>query len=825
MNVSDFAKVYGLKIDDVLAELKHLKMRSKDGKQELSAAVLAVLKSSFESRGRKIVAFKKEEKPVAVVEKKIEKAEKPEKSEPLLKGKAAKATKAKPAAEGKSKAKDEKKTSVKKTAVKEKAEKTTAKEEKKPSSKKIKLESEVVVEKVSSEVRHKEPAKKITAEKPLPVAKAELPKVEIAKPQPAAKSEPSKVEIVRPLPVAHHRPKPFSYQGKRFDGRRYSPEPHKPHVASVSADLVQRPLKDIELEFPVSVKDLSVKLQQKPSAVLKVLMQRGILATINKSLDEDVILKIKEELNFSYTKAKTKEEELVAFHTEQDDSGVKKARPPVITFMGHVDHGKTSLLDRVRKSNIVDKEHGGITQHMAAYSVTTPRGKITFLDTPGHAAFTAMRARGAHITDLVILVVAADEGVMPQTEEAINHARAAKVPIVVAINKIDKKNVNLDRVKKQLAGLDLNPEDWGGKTITVNVSATTGEGVDKLLEMILLESELLELKANYDRPGLGIVVEAHLSHGKGSVASIIVQNGTLKEGDIVVAGPCMGKIKAMTNDYGVPMGVATPAMPAEILGLSGVPEAGEIFYVVPDERKAREICETRLEQIKNKRLQSTQKITLEDLYAQIQQGKVKELNIILKTDVQGSLEALRDSLLKLSNDEVQIKFIHTGTGDINAADVILAQVSNAIIVGFHVQADTKAEEELVKQPVDVRTYRIIYDAVDDIKKALSGLLEPKIRKKFMGRIDIREVFKLSKSGVVAGCFVQKGRVDRKAKIVIMRNSQEVYSGEISSLKRFKDDVREVREGFECGITIKGFAEIQPGDVIEAYELETIQREL
>lgn len=817
MNVSDFAREYGLKSEDILAELKHFKLKAKDAKQELSGAAIAVLRSSLAAKGKRIIPFQKPEKALPAALKKQEK------EPPVAKAKAAKAaktTKAKEPAEKRTKAKEEKKAVGKKAAAKEK--KISANKEK------VEIKN-VAGAQASVPAKLKEIAKKSEAapkvEKVLKVEKPPVPKPEPVKLAPAPKGEPPKVEIVRPAPMVHHKPKPFSYQGKKFDGRRYSPEPHRPHAPSASADLVHRPTMQVELDLPVSVKDLSVKLQQKPSAVLKVLMQRGILATINHNLDEEVIKKIQEELNFSYTKAKTKEEELLSFHKVQDDNAPKKARPPVITFMGHVDHGKTSLLDRVRKSNIVDKEHGGITQHMAAYSVMTPRGKITFLDTPGHAAFTAMRARGAHITDLVILVVAADEGVMPQTEEAINHARAANVPLVVAINKIDKKNINLDRVKKQLADLDLNPEDWGGKTITVNVSAATGEGVDKLLEMILLEAELLELKANYDRPALGIVVEAHLSHGKGSVASVIVQNGTLKEGDVVVAGPCMGKIRAMTDDYGQPLKVATPAMPAEILGLSGVPDAGEIFYVVPDERKAREICETRLEQIKNKKLQSSQKITLEDLYAQIQQGKVKDLNIILKTDVQGSLEALRDSLSKLSNDEVQIKFIHTGTGDINAADVILAQVSNAIIVGFHVQADAKADEELAKQPVDVRTYRIIYDAVDDIKKALSGLLEPKIRKKFMGRVDIRQVFKLSKSGVVAGCFVQKGRIDRKAKIVIVRNGEEVFSGEMSSLKRFKDDVREVREGFECGITLKNFNEIQPGDVIEAYELETIQREL
>ncbi|HQL42129.1 MAG TPA: translation initiation factor IF-2, partial [Candidatus Omnitrophota bacterium] len=412
------------------------------------------------------------------------------------------------------------------------------------------------------------------------------PQPAVAQPaSPVVKPVPSQVEIVIPKYSDHRRPRHSESH------RPFRSEHHRPQLAEVIVS--QRPSREVELSFPINVKDLSVKIQQKPSAILKVLMQKGVLATINQNLTEEVILKIQEDLSFTHRVAKTEEEQLFALHTENDDPSLLKPRPPVITFMGHVDHGKTSLLDRIRKSNVVDQEHGGITQHMAAYSVETARGKITFLDTPGHAAFTAMRARGAHITDIVILVVAADEGVMPQTEEAIDHARAANVPIVVAINKIDKRNINLDRVKKQLSEKDLMPEDWGGKTITVGVSATTGEGVDKLLEMILLEAEILELKANYDRPATGIVVEAHLSHGRGSVASVIVQAGTLKDGDIVVAGPYSGRIKAMLDDHGRALKVATPAVPLEILGLGGVPEAGELFYVVSDEKKAREICEMR----------------------------------------------------------------------------------------------------------------------------------------------------------------------------------------------------------------------------------------
>ncbi|HOD11589.1 MAG TPA: translation initiation factor IF-2 [Candidatus Omnitrophota bacterium] len=815
MKVSDLAKEYGLKSEDILAELKSFKMKAVNAQQELSVAGMAIVRRSLDAKGKKAIPLKKEEgRPMAPKPKwaHIDVKEPEEK-------KTSKTSKAKKTSEKKEK-------SVK--APKKAIEKKSPATEKKPAGdpKKAKQAKAPVASKEKVQVSAKE---KVQKKPVVPIATVAAPEKPVesvtARPQPAVaqpaspvvKPVPSQVEIVIPKYSDHRRPRHSESH------RPFRSEHHRPQLAEVIVS--QRPSREVELSFPINVKDLSVKIQQKPSAILKVLMQKGVLATINQNLTEEVILKIQEDLSFTHRVAKTEEEQLFALHTENDDPSLLKPRPPVITFMGHVDHGKTSLLDRIRKSNVVDQEHGGITQHMAAYSVETARGKITFLDTPGHAAFTAMRARGAHITDIVILVVAADEGVMPQTEEAIDHARAANVPIVVAINKIDKRNINLDRVKKQLSEKDLMPEDWGGKTITVGVSATTGEGVDKLLEMILLEAEILELKANYDRPATGIVVEAHLSHGRGSVASVIVQAGTLKDGDIVVAGPYSGRIKAMLDDHGRALKVATPAVPLEILGLGGVPEAGELFYVVSDEKKAREICEMRSEQIKNKRLQSAQRITLEDLYSQIQQGKVKDLNIILKTDVQGSLEALKDSLIKLSNDEVQIKFLHTGIGEINAADVILAQVSNAIIVGFQVEADVKAKEELAKQSVDIRTYRIIYDAVDDIKKALSGLLEPKIRKKFTGRVDIRQVFKLSKSGVVAGCFVQKGRIDRKAKIAIMRNGQEIFTGEIDSLKRFKDDVREVKEGFECGITLRGFTGIEVGDVIEAYELETIQREL
>lgn len=591
-------------------------------------------------------------------------------------------------------------------------------------------------------------------------------------------------------------------------------------------DVLLEKLADLEVNLPITVKDFSAKIQQKPSLVLKQLMKMGLLAHINQSMDGEVVNKLATDFGYNLVKIKTQEEQLVDYHKhEEEDPKLLKPRAPVITFMGHVDHGKTSLLDRIRKTKVTDSEYGGITQHIGAYSVQLPKGRITFLDTPGHEAFTAMRARGAHITDIVVLVVAADEGIMPQTDEAMDHARAAGVPIVVALNKIDRKNADCDRVKKQLSEKGLMPEDWGGKTVVAGVSAVTGEGVDNLLEMILLEAELLELKANAEKKALGIVVDAHLSPGKGAVTTLIVQSGTLREGDMIVVGPLCGRVRAMQDDRRRAIKEAGPSMPVEVLGLSEVPAAGEMFYVIEDERRAKEIAQKRQEQVKNKRLQTTSRVTLEDLYTQVQEGAIKELNVILKADVQGSLEALKDSLAKIPSDKVRINFIHLGVGDVNASDVLLAVVSKAIIIAFHVDIDVKAKEELDKEPVDVRQYRIIYDAVNDVRNALEGLLEAKTKKKFLGRVEIRQVFKLSKQGVVAGCYVAKGNVRRKDPVDIVRNGEIVFSGTITTLKRFKDEVREVGEGMECGISLEKFDQFQVGDTLEIYEIERIAQKL
>lgn len=583
-------------------------------------------------------------------------------------------------------------------------------------------------------------------------------------------------------------------------------------------------LKVLKINFPISVKELAFKLQIKPNELIKKLLTKNMLATINQALDEAAAGTISEELGYRIERLPTQEEVLLAEHGEVDPAKLK-LRAPIVTFMGHVDHGKTSLLDMIRKTKVVDKEAGGITQHIGAYEVILPKGKVTFLDTPGHAAFTAMRARGANVTDAVVLVVAADDGVMPQTIEAIDHARAADVPIVVAINKIDKQNISLDKVKKQLAEMDLLPEDWGGKTITVGVSAKTGQGIDELLEMLLLEAELLELKANPDQPANGVVVEAELSKGKGPVATVLVSNGTLKIGDVAIVGTNYGRIKAMLDDKGHRVEEAGPSKPVEILGLSGVPLAGEKFYVVGDEKRAKDIVSSRQAEAEKQKLESRpQKISLEDLYDRIKEGEVKELKIVLKADVQGSLEAVKDSLVKLTTDEVRLSVIHGQVGNINESDVMLASASNAVILGFHVDITPEAKALAKQEGVDIRIYTIIYEIVNDVKAAMEGMLEPILEETFLGKAEVREVFKVSKVGVVAGCLVTKGKIPRDATCKLIRGIDVVFKGKISSLKHFKDDIKEAKEGFECGISLS-FKDIQKGDIIEAVEIKKVARRL
>jgi translation initiation factor IF-2 len=493
--------------------------------------------------------------------------------------------------------------------------------------------------------------------------------------------------------------------------------------------------------------------------------------------------------------------------------------------MGHVDHGKTSLLDAIRKTKVAESEHGGITQHIGAYRVSLPAGEITFLDTPGHEAFSAMRARGAKATDIVVLVVAADDGIMPQTEEAIDHARAAGVSLIVAINKVDKPQADLDRVKKQLQKIGLTAEDWGGKTITCPVSAKTGQGIDNLLEMILLEAQMLELKANPKRQGKGVVIEARMEKGRGPVSTLLVQNGTLHLNSNIIVGKYYGKVRAMFDDRRHSVTIAGPSLPVEVLGITGLPEAGEQFFVVADEKKAREVSEARQQREKEQQIRQIQHISLEELHTRIAQGKIKDLKIVIKSDVQGSLEAIKDTLAKLNVSEIKLEIIHAGVGNINSSDVILAAASDALVLGFNVTQDERAREISAKEGIEVKIYNIIYELANDIKLAVEGMLEPKTKRVFLGKVEIKKVFRLSRSGTVAGCMVSKGKINRASLVDVVRNGEVIFSGKLSSLKRFKDDVREVQEGYECGIAFAGFDQMLEGDVVEAYEIEKIARKL
>ena len=550
----------------------------------------------------------------------------------------------------------------------------------------------------------------------------------------------------------------------------------------------------------------------------------GKLYNVNTDLDFDSAAEIALEYNYI-----AEEEEQIdvieeILKEDEEDESTMTARPPVVCVMGHVDHGKTSLLDAIRNSSVTSGEAGGITQHIGASVVSINNQKITFLDTPGHEAFTAMRMRGAQSTDIAILVVAADDGVMPQTVEAINHAKAAGIEIIVAINKIDKESANIDRVKQELAEYELIPEDWGGNTIFCPVSAHTKEGIDNLLEMIILTAEILELKANKKRKARGIVIEAQLDKGRGSVATVLVQKGTLHIGDCVAIGNVNGKVRAMFDDKHRKVKEATPSMPVEILGLNGVPQSGEIFMATDNEKEARQISEAFITRGKEKLIADTKsKMSLDDLYNKIQEGNVKDLNLIIKADVQGSVEAVKASLLKLSNEEVAVKCIHSGVGAINESDVILASASNAIIIGFNIRPDNQAKDVADREKVDIRLYRVIYNAIEDIESAMKGMLDPIYEEKVIGHAEVRQTYKASGVGTIAGSYILDGIIKRGCSVRISREGEQIFEGGLASLKRFKDDVKEVKSGFECGLVMDGFNDIKEGDIIEAYVMEEVPR--
>ena len=582
-------------------------------------------------------------------------------------------------------------------------------------------------------------------------------------------------------------------------------------------------------EDTITVKELSEKLGKPYTEVIRELIFMGVMANVNQEIDFNTAAKVSEKLEFKLIRKieniddqeNTDEDEYDDDDQEEYTNNVK--RPAVVTVMGHVDHGKTSLLDAIRKSNVIDTEAGGITQHIGAYTVKLKDEAITFLDTPGHAAFTAMRARGAQITDIVILVVAADDGIMPQTKEAINHCKAANVPIIVAINKIDRPGANIDKVKQELTEYGLVAEDWGGDTICVPVSAKTKEGIDSLLEMVLLTSEMLELKADPIKNAKGTVVEAKLDKGRGPVATLLVQNGTLNVGDSIIVGTTYGRIRAMFDDKGKAIKIAGPSIPVEILGLSDVPEAGDKFHQVKDEKTARDAADKRKSIARDEYLHSMHKVSLEDLYSQIKEGKVKELNLIIKADVQGSVEAIKQSLEKLSADEVKVRVIHAAVGAVTETDVTLATASNAIIIGFNVRPDLNASALAEKENVDIKSYRVIYDAIDDIRSAMIGMLEPEYKEVIQGRVEVRKIYKVSSVGTIAGCYVLTGKITRSSRIRLIRDGIVIVESELGSLKRFKDDVKEANAGFECGLSIEKFNDLKEGDILEAFIMQEIKK--
>lgn len=578
----------------------------------------------------------------------------------------------------------------------------------------------------------------------------------------------------------------------------------------------------IEIGESITVKELAEKLKKPSNDVIRTLIFAGVMAAINAEIDFETAEKVCAEYGVLLER-KEEIQELEVLEIEEDDEENLQKRPPIVTVMGHVDHGKTSLLDCIRKAKVTDTEAGGITQHIGAYTITLNGEEITFLDTPGHEAFTAMRARGAQITDVVILVVAADDGIMPQTKEAISHCKAAGVPMVVAINKIDKPGANIDRVKQELADQGLLAEDWGGDTICEEVSAKQNLNIDKLLEMVLLTAEMLELKANENRRAVGTVIEAKLDKGRGSVASLLVQNGTLRVGDSILVGSTYGRIRAMFDDTGKKIKSAGPSIPVEVLGLSEVPEAGDRFNQVKDEKTARNMADSRKDKLKAETLLANHRVSLEDLYSQIKEGKVKELAIIVKADVQGSVEAIKSSLEKLSTDDVKVRVIHGGVGAITETDITLATASNAIVIGFNVRPDNNAASQADKEGVYVKTYRIIYDALDDVKAAMIGMLDPVYKEVILGSAEIRSIYKISNIGTIAGCYVLNGKLQRNAETRVIRDGIVIFESTLSSLKRFKDDAKEVNAGYECGLTVDKFNNIKEGDIIECFMMEAIKR--
>ncbi|MEE9522964.1 MAG: translation initiation factor IF-2, partial [candidate division NC10 bacterium] len=659
-----------------------------------------------------------------------------------------------------------------------------------------------------------------------------------AQPTPAPGVKPPRVEprrpgapvLEKPAPVVK-KPAPPEERPARVTAKPAAPTAAPPPAPPEVKEPVPPPvLKVVKIPETITVKELSGKLGSSPSEIIKKLMKMGIMVTVNQNLKPALVKQVAVKLGFDVEVVPVEVEEVVA---EVEDPTQLRPRPPVVTVMGHVDHGKTSLLDAIRHTEVIAEEVGGITQHIGAHEVELPRdpaikfpgGRVVFLDTPGHEAFTAMRARGAHVTDVVVLVVAADDGVMPQTIEAINHAKDASVPILVAVNKIDKPGADPTRVKQQLTEYGLIPEDWGGQTIFVEVSAKKRVGIENLLEMLLLQAEIMELKANPFKPAKAVAIETKLDRGRGPVATVLVHQGTLKVGEVFVVGNKYGRVRALVDGKGRKIQEAGPSAPVEVLGLSGVPSAGDTLVVVADERKARQVAMVRQRQQRDDAFAAQRRLTLEDLHERIKEGEVKELRIVLKGDVQGSIEPLRESLERLSAQEVKLRVIHSGVGGISESDVMLGSASNGIVLGFNVRPDPKAQRLAEQVGVEIRVYSVIYEAVAEIREAMEGMLEPQYVERAMGRAEVRATFGVPRFGTVAGCYVSEGKVLRDATVRLIRDSRVVHQGKIASLRRFKEDVREVQSGYECGIGLLNFSDIKVGDIIEAYELVPVTPKL
>ncbi len=715
-----------------------------------------------------------------------------------------------------------------------------AEQEKREAAEKARLEEE---KRLAEEARQAEEAKKAEeesrrqAEEELlrkQAADEEARRAEVEKAASEAKRREQTPERAKPVKRGGRREADHTLHVADGSGGRRRKKRARRRALPVSVDAqhgFERPtapvVREIEVPETISVSDLSQKLAMKSTEVIKALMNMGMMVTINQVIDQDTAILVVEELGHTAKALKETaiEDRLLEAAGIASEAAEEVHRPPVVTVMGHVDHGKTSLLDHIRRTRVAASEAGGITQHIGAYHVETPKGQITFLDTPGHAAFTAMRARGAQVTDIVILVVAADDGVMPQTVEAVHHAKAAGVPIVVAVNKIDRDNADPDRVRNELSQHDVLPEEWGGDTLFVNVSAHTGEGIDKLLDSVLLQAELLDLKAPDHGPATGVVLEASLERGRGAVATVLVSKGRLSTGDIMLAGQEYGRIRAMFNEAGESISSAGPSMPVVVLGLSGTPVAGDDMLVVANERQAREVAEFRQGKERDVKLAQQQAAKLEDVFNQMGTDGVVSVALVIKADVQGSVEALRESLEKLTGDEVKVSVISSGVGGITESDVQLAAASNAIILGFNVRADAAARGAIKESGVDIRYYSVIYEAIDDIKAAVSGMLSPEIRETIVGLAEVREVFRSPKFGNVAGCMVVDGYVRRSNPIRVLRDNVVIYEGELESLRRFKDDVNEVRAGTECGIGVRNYNDVKVGDQIECFEISEVAKSL